>query len=235
MGRRTFAVAFAALAIAAVTASLGYAQVVNSQWNTGNGSWNVATNWTPNAIPDNGGGFTYNVQIGNLAPAGVQVTFVPEDGTSDTITSLSITDAADLVTNGSQLVVLGQTTVDGVGSSIRVEQHATPGTVAFNTDNLDLNAGGQIVLRGILDVDVLMEINILSAVQGYGTIVLGDADAVVEEALENSGTIRPTSAIDAPQSLILQTNGVDTIDLDGDTDAGIPKSATPSPTSTPTR
>jgi hypothetical protein len=221
MGRRTFAVAFAALAIAAVTASLGYAQVVNSQWNTGNGSWNVATNWTPNAIPDNGGGFTYNVQIGNLAPAGVQVTFVPEDGTSDTITSLSITDAADLVTNGSQLVVLGQTTVDGVGSSIRVEQHATPGTVAFNTDNLDLNAGGQIVMRGILDVDVLMEINILSAVQGYGTIVLGDADAVVEEALENSGTIRPTSAIDAPQSLILQTNGVDTIDLDGDTDAGI--------------
>ena len=118
---------------------------------------------------------------------------MPEDGTSDTITSLDVTDSANLSTNGFQILVIGQTTVNGVGTSINVDPHAAPGTIAFNTDNLDLTGSGQIVMRGgILDVDVLMEINVLSHVQGHGTIVVGDVDLVVEEALENSGVIRPT-------------------------------------------
>ena len=51
-------------------APAAHAQLVNSEWNTGNGNWNVATNWFPNAVPDNGGGFTYDVQIGNRARGG---------------------------------------------------------------------------------------------------------------------------------------------------------------------
>ena len=46
------------------------AQLVNSEWNVGNGNWNVATNWFPNDVPDNGGGITYDVQIGNRARGG---------------------------------------------------------------------------------------------------------------------------------------------------------------------
>ncbi len=56
---------FIALVILAAVAGMAQAQVVNSEWNTGIGNWNVPANWFPNAVPNNGGGFTYNVQIGN--------------------------------------------------------------------------------------------------------------------------------------------------------------------------
>ena len=83
-----------ALFLATVAAGIARGQLVNSEWNTGNGDWNVATNWFPNDVPDNGGGLTYAVQIGNRpVAAGAQVTFVPEDGTSDSIDSLVISSA----------------------------------------------------------------------------------------------------------------------------------------------
>ena len=123
-----------ALFLATVAAGIARGQLVNSEWNTGNGDWNVATNWFPNDVPDNGGGLTYAVQIGNRpVAAGAQVTFVPEDGTSDSIDSLVISSAADLFTNGNQIFVVGQTTVDGVGTTIRIDPHTTPGTFGLDT------------------------------------------------------------------------------------------------------
>lgn len=44
-----------ALVVAALAAPAS-AQLVNSEWNTASGDWNVATNWFPNDVPDNGGG-----------------------------------------------------------------------------------------------------------------------------------------------------------------------------------
>src|SRR5262245_47606290 len=77
------------------------AQVVNSEWNTGNGNWNVPTNWLPNASPDNGGGFTYNLTIGNrVAAAGAGVTFVPVSGTSDTVSTLTVTNTGNTLISG---------------------------------------------------------------------------------------------------------------------------------------
>src|ERR1700693_5541692 len=35
----------------------------NSSWNGGTGNWSNATDWTPNQVPNNGGGNTYNVTI----------------------------------------------------------------------------------------------------------------------------------------------------------------------------
>jgi hypothetical protein len=219
--RSRFILSAAALA-AGVAAPSAYAQIVNSTWNTGNGTWNIATNWAPNDVPDNGGGLTYNVFIGNApAAAAAGVTFVPEDGTSDTIMSLTMSNAADLFLNGNQLVVTGQTTIDGAGSTIRVDPHTTPGTVAFNTANLDLNNGGGLTMTGgIATIDVLFEIN-TGALGGHGTINVGDNDAVVEKVFENSSLIQPSSNNVAPQTLFIHANGVDTIDLDGDSETGL--------------
>ena len=132
-----------------LVASTVSAQVVNSEWNIGNGNWNVATNWFPIDVPDNGGGFTYNVQIGNRPVAvGAQVDFVPVSGTSDTITSLTVSNNADLTTNGNQLNVLAATIIDGVGTTIRVDPHATPGTAALTSLDLNLNNGGGLTMAG---------------------------------------------------------------------------------------
>ncbi|MBA3484054.1 MAG: hypothetical protein H0T51_19795, partial [Pirellulales bacterium] len=223
MASLRLAALFAALTMLASSRPAEAQVVVPSEWNTGNGNWNVAGNWFPNDVPDDGGGFTYDVQIGNRpVAAGAGVFFIPEDGTGDTVSSLSISGAADLFTNGFQVFVMGQTTVSGVGSTIRIDQHATPGAFSLDTDDLDLNGGGSIQMNGgIVNVDVLLEINVAGQIQGNGVVDVGDGDAVVEQALENSGAIRPTSGTSTPQTLTIQTNGVDTIDLDGDTETGV--------------
>ena len=199
-----------------------HAQIVNSQWVPASGNWNLATNWNPNAAPNNGGGFTYNVQIGTLAPSNAQVTFIPPTGTSATISTLSLTDGADLFTNGNQLNVLTQTTVDGAGTTIRVDPHTTPGTAVLTTADLDLNNGGALVMNGgIANVATLFEVNVGSVLTGQGTVNVGDADLVAEQAFENSGLIQVAGDTTAARTLTIHANGVDTIDLDGDSETGV--------------
>jgi hypothetical protein len=223
MGRRIGAEVLFALGFIVAGAAIGQAQVVNSEWNTGNGDWNVAANWFPSAAPDNGGGFTYNVQIGNRPVAlGAQVDFVPVSGTSDTITSLTVSNNADLTTNGNQLNVLTATIIDGVGTTIRVDPHATPGTAALTSLDLNLNNGGGLTMAGgIVGVTRELEINAGSVLGGHGTVNVGDGDGVVEQAFENSALIQVQGNTAAPQTLTIHANGVDTIDLDGDSETGV--------------
>ncbi|HEY4232877.1 MAG TPA: hypothetical protein VGM76_05610 [Lacipirellulaceae bacterium] len=200
-----------------------HAQVVNSQWVPASGNWNLATNWNPNGVPNNNGAITtYNVQIGTLAPSNAQVTFIPPTGTSATISTLSLTDGADLFTNGSQLNVITQTTVDGAGTTVRIDPHTTLGTAALNTGDLDLNNGGALVMNGgIANVSTLFEVNVGSVLAGNGIVNVGDADGVVEQAFENSGLIQVNGDTIAARTLTIHANGVDTIDLDGDTETGV--------------
>jgi hypothetical protein len=211
-----------ALALIGLVTVPAYSQVVNSEWNIGNGNWNVAGNWSPSGAPDNGAS-TFNVQIGNRPIAlGAQVDFVPVSGTSDTITSLTISNAADLTTNGNQLNILATTVIDGVGTTIRVDPHATPATAALISLDLNLNNGGGLTMSGgIAAVTRELEINAGSVLGGHGTVNVGDGDANVEQAFENSGLIQVQGNTAAPQTLTIRANGVDTIDLDGATNAGV--------------
>lgn len=195
------------------------AQLVNNEWNTGSGDWNIPANWSQNDVPDNGGGLTFDVEIGNRAvAAGAAVRLVPEDGTSDTITSLTVSGGADLQTNGNALFVTGQTTISGVGSSIFVEP-ATGGGTAFNTDNLDINNTSALQMAGgTADVDVLLEVN-SGSITGHGLIVTGDSDAIPEVGLENSANIIVGNTTNA--LLTLQAVGADMMDLDGTTETGL--------------
>lgn len=205
-----------------IVADSAHAQVVFSEWNTGNGTWSVSNNWAPSGVPDNGGGFTYNVAIGNRpVAANAAVRFVPQDGTSDTVSTLDLSGGADLLTNGNQLNVLTQTIIDGGGTTLRIEPHAVAGTSAFVTLNLDLNNGGSLTMSGgIVTVNTLLENN-SSFISGFGTINVGDVDAAVEQAFENSGTIQVLGTTTTPGTLTLHTNGSDTIDLDGDNELGV--------------
>jgi hypothetical protein len=219
MGRRNCLNALISVVVVVAGATVSRGQVVNSEWNTGNGAWNVPTNWFPNDVPDNGGGFTYDVEIGNRpVAANATVSLIPEDGASDTITSLVVSGGADLQTNGNTLFVTGQTTISGIGSSIFVEP-AAGGGVAFNTDNLDINSSSALQMAGgTIDVDVLLEVN-SGSITGHGLIIVGDGDGVVEVGLENSANILVGNTANAV--LTLQANSVDVIDLDGTTETGL--------------
>jgi len=204
---------------------IGAARAVNRDWNTASGNWNVAGNWTPNGAPSNGtpAGVTYDVQIGNLPAAlNAQVTYVPVISTSGTVSTLSLSNGADLFTNGSQLNVLTQTTVDGAGTTIRIDPHASPGTPSFQTADLDLNNGGGLTMSGgVATVSTMLEINVGSVLGGHGEVDVGDFDLVADQAFENSGLLQPQSNTAAPQTLTIHTSGLDTIDLDGDSEAGV--------------
>lgn len=195
--------------------------VVPSEWNAASGAWNVPGNWFPNDVPDNGAGFVYNVQIGNRpVAAGAAVTLIPEDGTSDTIETLVISGAADLFTNGHQLVVNGLTTVTAGGSTIRVDPHAVPGTAALQAGDLDLAAGGALAMNGGR-ADVTADLDVAGVLSGHGTLNVGDGDAVAEQAFQNSGQIQVNGSLDTVGVLTIHTVGVDTIDLDGDNELGV--------------
>jgi hypothetical protein len=214
-----------ALTIAAVASA--NAQLVNSAWNTGSGTWNLPANWTPLAVPDNGAPLvtnTYNVSIGSLAIAnGAQVTFIPRTGTNSTISTLTVSNNADLLTNAFQLNVLGAAVVDGAGTTIRVDPHTSPGTAALTALSLNLNNGGGLTMAGgIATVSGgQLEINASSVLGGHGTVNVGDADGAIEQAFDNSALLQPQSNTAAPQTLTIHANGVDTIDLDGDSETGV--------------
>jgi hypothetical protein len=52
----------AAMTAACLCPTLAFGQT-NSTWNGGTGNWSTSTDWTPNQVPNNGGGNTYNVTI----------------------------------------------------------------------------------------------------------------------------------------------------------------------------
>src|SRR4051812_27471103 len=194
---------------------------INSDWNVAAGNWNVGGNWSPVGVPNNSGLTTYNVQIGNIVPSNAQVTFIPPSGTSGSISNLTISNQADLFTNGNQLTVLTQTTVNGAGSTIRVDPHTTPGTISFQTIDLDLNSGGGLTMTGgIALVSSLMEVNAGSVLGGNGTVNVGNTDVVSTIGFENSGLVQVAGNTLAPTTLTIHANGVDTIDLDGATELG---------------
>src|SRR3954466_6672214 len=186
--RGFFRVAFALIVLQFAVPTDARAQVVNSDWNVAAGNWNVAGNWSPVGVPNNSGLTTYNVQIGNIVPSNAQVTFIPPSGTSGSISNLTISNSADLFTSANQLTVLTQTTVNGAGSTIRVDPHTTPGTISFQTIDLDLNSGGGLTMTGgIALVSSLMEVNAGSVLGGNGTVNVGNTDVVSTIGFENSG------------------------------------------------
>ena len=215
---------FAWIIVVAVTlgvvAGHACAQDVLSQWTTASGAWNVASNRIPGVAPDNGAA-TYAVQIGDLAPANAQVTFAPVSGLSATVTSLSLTDGADLSTGGYRLNILTQTTVDGAGTTLRIDAPTALGAPAFQTLMLDVQSGGALQLNGGTLAAEQLRVDAASALRGFGALQAGNVDAIVEQAFVNEGLIEVAGAAGSPATLTLQAIGVDVIDFDGAAEAGI--------------
>jgi hypothetical protein len=86
------------------TAQPTLAGQIVSVWDGGAGNWGTAVNWTPDGVPNNGGGNTYDVRIddGNAVASDVTLNL------SSTIDLLTV-DADDRLTisNGYSLAVVG--------------------------------------------------------------------------------------------------------------------------------
>src|SRR4029077_17848358 len=115
---------------------------VNSSWKGGTGNWNVASDWSPTGVPNNGGGNTFNVTI--------------DSGGTDAVTLNQNATISTLVLGGT---VGSSTLQDTTGTPETLTVHGAPtiyarGVLEFqngsklSSGSLTGAAGSQVYLNG---------------------------------------------------------------------------------------
>jgi hypothetical protein len=123
---------FAGAVIAAcLCPTLAFGQT-NSSWNGGIGNWSNATDWTPNQVPNNGAGNTYNVTIDS---GGADMVTLNQNAM---ITSLTL---GGVLPGGAVL-----TEATGEPETLTV----TGGVIVNKTGLLDLESGSTLTVSGNL-------------------------------------------------------------------------------------
>jgi hypothetical protein len=102
----------AALIAACLCPTLVFGQT-NSKWNGGTGKWSISTDWTPNTVPNDGGGDTYNVTIDS---GGTDSTVLDVNATINSLVLRGTTGTSTLSGTAETLNVIGALTVNPTGS-----------------------------------------------------------------------------------------------------------------------
>ena len=141
----------------------------NSTWNGGMGNWSDSGNWNPGAVPNNGGGATYDVTI-NVANSSVSM-----DVLNDTIDNLTLGSTSTLFINlGDSLsLVSGTSTING--------QIFSDGSMS-NSGTLHVNVTGLLDIHGTFTNTGRID----------GRVLLGGSFGANPNVFTNSGTIDGT-------------------------------------------
>ena len=153
----------------------------NSNWNGGTGNWSNATDWTPNGVPNNGGGSTYNVTIDSggtdsaVLDINATINSLVLGGTTGTSTLQNLSGTAET------LNIIGTLTVNQTGSLTLSDGSIL--TVGGNSSN-----AGAIYLYG-------STVTLSGNLNNSGTVELifyagtGVANLNVNGNLTNSGSV----------------------------------------------
>ncbi|MEQ9453707.1 MAG: hypothetical protein RLN76_03825 [Phycisphaeraceae bacterium] len=176
--------------------------------------WSEASNWTPDGVPLS----SEDVFIGNLF--GIPQQFVDLD-INDSVGSLTINNGHALDLEGNRLFVSGATLVSGEREAFenifwtsRIIVRPAGLLPALDTDELIISDQASVSLGdpggsglGLLEVDVLLDIEETGSIGGKGVIRLnGDGNV----SLVNDGVI----AVGA-EGMTINQNGSGLLDLDG--------------------
>ncbi|QDU89868.1 hypothetical protein Pla175_32640 [Pirellulimonas nuda] len=212
---------------------LAPAHAINIFWDDAGGSasklWSDFGNWSPDGSPSGDDVFVgVNTGGANVAAAQGDTTIVDQ---TFTVASLTIGNAADVETNGNELLVNGLTTVSGVGSFLDVQPRPNATQEGLDAEGIIVNSGATVRMQGesgstgggVIELESgLFEINSGGAAGGHGTIELVNS-ATVGRAMENSGRLfvsgRPSQFVgfSMPGTLTINNgvSGTGTVDLDG--------------------
>ena len=229
----SFALACAGtVVVAAIVLTMSRPAAAQRSWDDAGGSasklWSDFGNWNPDGTPSG-----EPITIGNLAAAANDTTIVDQNFAID---SLTLSNGADVDTDGNELIVNGVTTLGGAGTFIYARPRTTGDMDSLDSQGIVVNSGAFLSLLGetgstaggIVELESgLFEINAGGNAGGHGTIQLINS-STVGQALENSGRLyvagRPGQIIgfNLPGTLTITngTTGTGTIDLDGDSEAG---------------
>jgi hypothetical protein len=131
-----------AAVMACLCPALAFGQT-NSSWNGGTGNWSTSTDWTPNQVPNNAGGNTYDVTIGS---GSLDSVILDQNATVSSLTLGAPTGGnASLLTSSSgqaeDLTVTDELTINPEGSlSMNSGSEVTAANVTIMNDGtINLN------------------------------------------------------------------------------------------------
>lgn len=197
-----------ALLAAAGLASSAFGDVWS--WNTGNGNWMTAGNWSPGTTPGVDGSIFTDIRIGNL-PSAANCTVLMNHAVGSGalyFDVLSISDGMTLDLNGRELGGLSGVTSLTSGGELIVRASNGPNFHDFTTRDLTLTTGTLLNLadNGRVRTGTLVSSGVIF---GRGTIhVQGNAPG---SALSNMGTISASGN----GGLTIIQEGASRLDLDG--------------------
>jgi hypothetical protein len=216
----------AALVVAILARPAAAQRSWDDNGNDASKEWSVFNNWNPNGTPEG-----EPIAIGDVANAANDATLVDQNFT---ITSLTVSNGADVFTSGNELIVNGVTTIGGAGVNFYVNPRSagdqdgldSQGIVVNDDANLQVTGESDSTAGGIVELESgLFEINVGGNAGGHGTIQL--IEAVAGQVMENSGRLfvfgRPAGVIGRSPGTLTITGaglGTGTLDLDGDNDSG---------------
>lgn len=208
---------------------------INSSWNnTSGGNWSIGTDWTPNGVPNNGGGNVYNVTLPTLTSSYT----VNQDVTS-TIDTLTVDSGATLTQNPSISLTTTSLTDSGtvnVGNSGASTLSVNGSTSMSSGSSLNVNNGSTVNLNGTVSNSGTFATGFSG---GNNTVTVSGAftnnsgatlelessgDAMSVASLTNSGTLFIGGG--ATLTLTSQSNGItdvpqgSQITIDGSLKAG---------------
>ena len=196
LAKQRKSVIFIFMALAITTTARVWA---DRSWNAGDGSWSVASNWTPNGIP-NVGDFVSIGDIGGVADWEVLL------DTNEVIGGLSLSNGRDLDTNGFRLLMSGDALINGANTLLAIERGVLP--LDFEADVVSVTNGALLRLDygAIVEVDEVLSIGDTATISSTGTVrLMGNGP----KSMNLNGTIWTGS------SMTIQQLGTGLIDLDG--------------------
>jgi hypothetical protein len=198
---------------------------VNSSWNGGTGNWSASSDWTPNGVPNNGGGNTYNVTIDSggtdLVTLDMNATInsltlggSTGSSTLQTTSSESLNVTAGLTVNHTGMLNLSSGSIFNVGTltnkgSVTIGQGATINLTNQPNGITDVPAGATLDVAGTLNAGAENGLAKLNSVEG--NLILENGQTT---------TVRPTSGtLTVPGNVTL--NNSSGLTISGNANAGI--------------
>ena len=190
------------LAFLFVSPALALAQT-NSSWVSGSGNWSNASNWSPNQVPNNGGGNTYSVTID---PGNFDTVSLDENVTVSSLTLGSLTGSEtlllDAIGDRESLTITGNLTVNTTGGlgvdTLSAANVTDSGSIEANTITVTgtfNNNKGRLIIDGVATINNLV-ITSGGLVQVNGTLNLtnGITDIALGTVFDVSGMINAGSS-----------------------------------------
>ncbi len=182
------------------------AAAVNATWNGGNGFWNVANNWSPTGVPNNGSN-TYSVFIDN--GKGDNATVTIPTFVFPTISNLTVDSGNTLILSDNlYLTIAGGTGAGSINDAgtISIGSTGDPTSISLSGANssFTLSGGGIVSMSNNANNQFYgtgsqtLTNSLTNTIEGSGQIGVGVGNQQI--ALINNGTI------DATQSVALTVN-----------------------------